>query len=107
MEDIRLGRSSFSTYGEKALAAGSAQVFVGFNPRRTRLFVSADGIADVALGPEEHQPGTDHGIVISTQVPYILLKIEDIGPIICSAWYAHPGAGTNTLHFIDVSQQKE
>lgn len=107
MEDIRIGRKLQSAPFHIAIDSISPTRFLGFNAKRTRLMLSSDGAATFRIGPNTDPPTATSGIIVNTSSPVHLLRIEDVGPIICDSWLAIASVAAAPLSVIDVSLQDQ
>lgn len=107
LEDIRLGRQSYSSVSAVLVDNASATPIAKADPRRTRLFVSVNDSQSLRLSPGEVPPTATVGIGLAQGQSFILLRIEDIGPIIQGPWFARAALANTTAIVIDVSLGKE
>lgn len=99
LEDIRLGRRLLSHISKKPLGIATVTNVAPANPQRTRITFSGDGVNTCFFLPSSETVANGQGFPINSSVPSITLKIEDIGPIIQSAWdgFCQPAGPTITV----------
>ena len=96
MEDIRIGRKMNSVAKNVAVAANTVTTLVGADPKRVALLIGCGSDTPSTIAPRPLTPALKTGIVLPQNNLPILLRIEDIGPVITQEWRIWcPGVSDN------------
>jgi hypothetical protein len=103
MEDIKIGKKLSSETRTIECPANNTRQLCGPNVHRVRLIIGGNFQGPIKFGPTSSNVGLLSGMTIGMNDRPVILRIEDIGTVIQSAWSMFsPGVVGNTT-ITDVS----
>lgn len=106
MEDVRIGRKTYTRTSIVTLQNGAQTELVGFSRNRVALSISSTEVtappaATSIVCPVGGNPTGDAGFAVSGDIPPLLFRIEDYGDVVTMRWLGSGVGGDRNVLVVE------